>query len=326
VKRREFIALVGTTAAWPFLGRAQQAGMPVIGFLHFASAETYAHLVAAFLQALRESAFVEGQNVRIEYRWANGEYDRLPALAVDLVNQQVAAIVAGGVLAAQAATAATTTIPIVFNSGVDPVTVGIVASLSRPGGNVTGVSSITLELGVKRLELLLEVMPKARVVALLINPDNPGGEREVTEVTEAAARALGLEIRKLRARNERDLDAAFTGLKTSPVDALIVGNDGYFTHRREQITNLGARQGVPTIYPRREFVAAGGLISYSNSLADAYRLVGIYVAKILKGAKPVDLPVVQPTKFELVINLTTAKALGLTIPQSILLRADEVIE
>lgn len=326
MKRRKFVALIGTAAAWPLSVRAQQAGIPVIGFLHFASPETYAHLVSAFLQALREAALVEGQNVRIEYRWANGAYDRLPVLAVDLVNRQVAAIVAGGVLAAQAATSATTTIPIVFNSGVDPVTVGIVASLSRPGGNVTGVSSITLELGVKRLELLLEVMPQARVVALLINPDNPGGEREVTEVTEAAARALGLEIRKLRARNEPDLDAAFANLKTSPADALIVGNDGYFTHRREQITNLAARHGVPTIYPRREFVAAGGLISYSNSLADAYRLVGIYVAKILKGAKPADLPVVQPTKFELVFNLTTAKALGLTIPQSILLRADEVIE
>src|SRR5262245_25164191 len=246
MKRREFITLAGgAAAAWPFAARAQQAGMRGIGFLHFASPETYAHLVSAFLQALRESAFVEGQNVLVEYRWASGEYDRLPMLAVDLVNRQVAAIVAGGVLAAQAATAATTTIPIVFNSGVDPVTVGIVARLSRPGGNVTGVSSITLELGVKRLELLLEVMPQARVVALLINPDDPGGEREVTEVTEAAARALGLEIRKLRARNERDLDAAFAGLKTSPVDALIVGNDGYFTHRREQITNLAAR-GVPT--------------------------------------------------------------------------------
>ena len=326
MKRREFVALVGTAAAWPLLGRAQQASMPVVGFLHFASPETYAHLVTAFLEALRESAFVEGQNVRIEYRWANGEYDRLPALAVELVNRQVAAIVAGGVVAAQAAKAVTTTIPIVFNSGVDPVTAGIVTSLNRPGGNVTGVSSITLELAAKRLELLLEVMPQARVVALFINPDNPGGEREVTDVTEAAARALGLKIRKLRARNERDLDAAFASLKTSPVDALIVGNDGYFTHRREQITNLAVRQGVAAIYPRREFVAAGGLLSYSNSLADAYRLVGNYVAKILKGAKPADLPVVQPTKFELVINLTAAKALGLTIPQSILLRADEVIE
>ena len=326
MKRREFVALVGTAAAWPLLGRAQQAGMPVVGFLHFASPETYAHLVSAFLEALRESAFVDGQNIRIEYRWANGEYDRLPALAVELVNRQVAAIVAGGVVAAQAAKAVTTTIPIVFNSGVDPVTAGIVTSLNRPGGNVTGVSSITLELAAKRLELLLEVMPQARVVALFINPDNPGGEREVTDVTEAAARALGVKIRKLRARNEPDLDAAFASLKASPVDALIVGNDGYFTHRREQITSLAARQGVAAIYPRREFVAAGGLISYSNNLADAYRLVGNYVAKILKGAKPADLPVVQPTKFELVINLTTAKALGLTIPQSILLRADEVIE
>jgi ABC-type uncharacterized transport system substrate-binding protein len=323
MRRREFITLLGGAAvSWPQVVRAQQPGMPIVGFLHYGSPETYAHIISAFRQGLRESGFVEGQNVAIEYRWANGHYDRLPALAADLVRRQVVAIAAAGFVGAQAAKAATATIPVAFASGVDPVASGVVASLNRPGGNVTGVSLISLELAAKRLELLRELMPQVRVIALLINPDNPSTGTELTDA-EAAARTLGLQIRKVTASNERDLDAAFATMQTPRVDALIVSQD---VHRRDQIIALAARHAVPAVYSWREHPAAGGLMSYAPSLAEGYRQVGIYIGKILKGAKPADLPVEQPTKFELVINLKTARALGLTVPPTLLVRADEVIE
>jgi putative ABC transport system substrate-binding protein len=326
VKRREFITLLGgAVATWPLVARAQQPGRPTIGFLHYGSPETYAHIVSAFRQGLRDSGFIEGQNVAIEYRWANGQYDRLPTLAADLVHHQVVAIAAAGFVGAQAAKAATTTIPVVFASGVDPVASGVVASLNRPGSNVTGVSLISLELAAKRLELLRELMPQVRVVALLINPDNPSTGTELTDA-EAAARALGLQIRKVTASNERDLDAAFATMQTPRVDALIVSQDGYYIHRRDQIIALAARHAMPAVYSWREYPAAGGLMSYAPSLAEGYRQVGIFIGKILKGAKPADLPVEQPTKFELVINLKTAKALGLDVPWFLQQRADEVIE
>jgi ABC-type uncharacterized transport system substrate-binding protein len=325
--RREFITLLGGAAAVASVlaARAQQPGMPVVGFLHYGSPETYAHIISAFRQGLRDSGFVEGQNVAIAYRWANGQYDRLPALAADLVQHQVVAIAAAGFVGAQAAKAATATIPVIFASGVDPVASGVVASLSRPGGNVTGVSLISLELAAKRLELLRELMPQARVIALLINPDNPSTGTELTDA-EAAARTLGLQIRKVTASNERDLDAAFATMQAPRVDALIVSQDGYFIHRRDQSIALAARHAVPAVYSWREYPAAGGLMSYAPSLAEGYRQVGIYIGKTLKGAKPADLPVEQPTKFELVINLKTAKALGLEVPWFLQQRADEVIE
>jgi ABC-type uncharacterized transport system substrate-binding protein len=325
MKRREFITVVGGGVAWTYGARAQQPAMPVIGFLHYGSPETYAHIVLAFRHGLGEFGFVEGQNVAIEYRWANGQYNRLPALAADLVHRQVVAIAVAGFVGAQAAKAATATIPIVFASGVDPVGTGVIASLNQPGGNVTGVSLIAQELGAKRLELLRELMPHARVIAVLINPDNPATATEVTDA-EATARTLGLKIRRITASNEREIDAAFATMETPRVDALVVSHDGYHLHRRNQIVALAARHAVPAVYPWREYPAAGGMMGYAPSLADGYRQVGVYIGKILKGAKPADMPVVQPTKFELVINLKTVNALGLTIPQSILLRTDELIE
>jgi putative tryptophan/tyrosine transport system substrate-binding protein len=327
VRRREFITLVsGVIVACPVVACAQQQPtMPVIGFLHYGSAKAYAHIVSAVRQGLRESGFIEGQNVAVEYRWADGQYDRLPALAGELVQRQVLAIVAAGVVAAEAAKAATTTIPIVFSSGADPIAAGIVASLNRPGGNATGVSVIAQELAAKRLQLLRELVPHTRLIAMLINPDNPGGGTEFGDV-EAAARALGLQLRKVTATNESEINAAFVAIATPRVDGLIVGQDGYFVQQRDQIAGLAARYGIPAIYAFREHVVAGGLISYASSLADGYRQVGLYVGKILNGAKPADLPVIQPTKFELIINLKTANALTLPIPPLLLARADEVIE
>jgi putative ABC transport system substrate-binding protein len=303
----------------------QQPTVPVIGFLHYGSAKAYAHIVSAVRQGLRESGFIEGQNLAVEYRWAEGQYDLLPALAGELVQRQVFAIVAAGVVAAETAKAATTTIPIVFMSGADPIEAGIVASLNRPGGNATGVSIVAQELAAKRLELLRELVPHTRLIAMLINPDNPGGGHEFGDV-EVAARALGLQIRKVTATNESELDAAFVAIATPRVDGLIVGQDGYFVQQRDQIAGLAARYGTPAIYAFREHVVAGGLISYASNLADGYRQVGLYVGKILNGAKPADLPVIQPTKFELIINLKTANALTLTVPPLLLARADEVIE
>jgi ABC-type uncharacterized transport system substrate-binding protein len=326
MRRRAFIMLLGGgAAAWPLAARAQQPAMPVVGFLHYASPESFAHIASAFRDGLREANYVEGQNVLVEYRWANGQYDHLPALAADLVHRQVSAIAAGGNVAAQVAKAATTTIPVVFTSGADPVTLGLVASLNRPGGNVTGVTVIAAELAAKRLELLRGLVPSARTAAMLINPNYLGAELELSAV-EAAARTLALHVQKVTASNERDLDAAFVNLATTRVDALIVGTDGYYIHRREQITALAARHAIPTMYFLRDFTEVGGLMSYASSVADSYRQMGIYIGKILKGTKPADLPVLRPTKFELVINLKAAKALGLTVPDKLLALADEVIE
>jgi ABC-type uncharacterized transport system substrate-binding protein len=302
------------TLAWSSVLAQQQPTIPVIGFLHYGSAKAYAHIVSAVRQGLRESGFIEGQNVAVEYRWAEGQYDRLPALAGELVQRQVLAIVAAGVVAAEAARAATTTIPIVFSSGADPIAIGLVASLNRPGGNATGVSIIAQELAAKRLELLRELVPHTRLIAMLINPDNPGSGPEFGDV-EVAARALGLQVRKVTGTNESELNAAFVAIATPRVDALIVGQDGYFVQQREQIAGLAARYGIPAIYAFREHVVAGGLISYGSSVADGYRQVGLYVGKILNGAKPADLPVIQPTKFELIINLKTANALTLPSPK-----------
>jgi ABC-type uncharacterized transport system substrate-binding protein len=324
--RREFITLLGGTAiAWPLSARAQQPAIPVVGFLHYASPGTFAHIAEAVRRGLKEAGYIEGQNVTIEYRWADGHYDRLPALAAELVQRQVTVITAGGNVAAQAAKAATAVIPIVFTSGADPVWSGLVASLSRPGANLTGASLVAAELAVKRLEVIRELLPHARAVAMIVNPNYPGAESEMAEV-EAAGPVIGLQIQKAKAGDVSALETAFATISQMRVDAVTVGTDGFFITRREQIAALAARYAVPGIYPFPDFPAAGGLASYGASLADAYRQAGVYAGRVLKGAKPADLPITQPVKFELIINLKTAKALGLTIPPAVLSRADEVIE
>ena len=305
--------------------RAQQKAMPVIGFLSSTSPGPYAPFVAAFRQGLSETGYVEGQNVAIEYRWADDHYDRLPALAADLVGRKVDVIAVGAISSALAAKSATSTIPIVFLSSSDPVELGLVASLARPGGNLTGVGFMSTELMPKRFELLSELVPQVRLIALLVNPSNANAERIMRDVQEAA-RTKGVQLHVLKASSESEIDAAFASLVQLHAGALVVGADPFFSSRREQLVALAARHAVPAIYALRDFAAVGGLISYGPSLTVVYHQVGLYVGKILKGAKPADLPVEQPTRFELVINLKTANALGLTVPPSILARADEVIE
>ena len=306
-------------------GAAQQPAMPVIGFLNSASPDGYAVPVGAFRQGLKDIGYVEGQNVAIEYRWAEGQYDRLPALAADLVRRQVTAIAATSTPAALTAKAATTTIPIVFTTASDPMRLGLVASLSRPGGNVTGATQLNVEVGPKRLELVRELLPAATIIALLVNPTNPVAETLARDL-QAAARTIGLQLHILNASTERDIDDAFANLAKLRAGALVVGSDVFFNTRSEQLGALTVRHGVPTIYQYREFAAAGGLMSYGGSITDSYRRAGGYTGRILKGEKPADLPVQQSTKVELIINLKTAKALGLTFPITLLGRADEVIE
>jgi putative ABC transport system substrate-binding protein len=327
MRRRQFITLLGgAAAAWPFAARAQQPAMPVIGFLNGQSPGTWAPMVASFHRGLNGAGFTEGQNVAIEYRWAEGQPDRLPALATDLVQRQVAVIVAtGGNNPAIAAKAATSTIPIVFTSNDDPRKYGLVETLNRPGGNVTGVSWFSAELGSKRLALLHDMVPHATTVALLLNPNNAETARQPAELQDAA-HALGLKVTILNAVTVSDIDTAFTTLVQDRVGALVVAADSFLANRRDQIVTLAARYAVPAIYVNREMAGAGGLLSYGNSLADGYRRAGIHTARILKGEKPADLPVDQATKFELIINLKTAKALGLTVPDKLLALADEVIE
>jgi putative tryptophan/tyrosine transport system substrate-binding protein len=326
VRRREFITLMGASmAAWPRAARTQQPAMPVIGFLLGASPEAYTSRITAFRQGLKEAGYVEGHNVAIEYRWAEGHYDRLPALAADLVRRQVAEIVTVGTPAALAAKAASSTIPIVILVGIDPVQLDLVASLNRPGGNVTGLAGLTLEVEAKRLEVLHELLRTSAAVALLVNPNNPVTEPE-TKGMRDAARSLGLQLHVLDASTEVEIDAAFEKLIELRAGGLVVSVDAFLTSQRAQIVALAARHAVPAIYGVREFAAAGGLMSYGTDIAGAYRQVGTYAGKILKGTKPADLPVQQVARVEFVINLQTAKTLGLTFPITLLGRADEVIE
>ena len=330
MRRRDFITFVGGVMAPAFVGplaaRAQQATMPVIGYLMSGSPDRATSLLRSFRQGLRDAGYVEGQNVMIEYRWADGEYDRLSALAADLVRRQVSVIVAtGGPLPALAAKSATATIPIVFQSGSDPVVQGLVSSISRPGGNLSGVTTMAAELGPKRLELLHEMVPAATAIALLLNPANPSSMNFAKDV-QAAAATLGLQIHVLNARSERDFDMVFATLVDLQPGGLAIAPDPLFTGHSEKLAAMTARQMVPTIYQGREFVEAGGLMSFGGSFADSYRQLGVYAGRMLKGEKPADLPVQQATKVELVINLKAAKAFGLTVPLTLLGRADEVIE
>jgi putative tryptophan/tyrosine transport system substrate-binding protein len=326
MRRREFITLLGGTAtAWPIAASAQQPALPVIGFLRSTSIERSSHLVAAFLQGLKETGYIEGQSVAIAYRSAEGQYDRLAALAADLVRRRVNIIVAtGGSAPAMAAQAATSTIPIVF-TGEDPVSAGLVASFNQPGGNATGVSTLTVDIGSKRFGLLRELVPKATTIALLLNPKYPGGEQHLQDV-QRAARSLGQQMHVLNAANEEEIDSAFASIARERPDALLLNPDPFLNSRRDQIVALANYHRIPALYGWREAAEAGGLASYGPSHTEPYRLVGIYAGRILKGAKPADLPVIQSTKFELVINLRTARRTGFEIPPMLLARADEVIE
>ena len=326
MKRREFVSLlVGGAAAWPLVARAQQPAMPVIGYLNSRSRDTDTPFLAAFHRGLNETGYVEGQNVAIEYRWADGQYDRLPVLATDLVRRRVTVMAATSTPAALAAKAATSAIPIVFTTAADPIAVGLVDSLSRPSGNVTGVNSYLSDLGAKRLELLRQLVPNDAVIGMLVNPNYPDAESQAKDVKEAA-RTLGQQVHVVNADSEGDLNRAFATFIELKADALLVSLDSFFLSRREQLVALAARHKIPVMYFARDFVLAGGLMSYGSDLADSYRQAGVYTGRILKGAKPVDLPVLQPTKFELSINTTTAKSLGLSIPDRLLALADEVIE
>jgi putative tryptophan/tyrosine transport system substrate-binding protein len=323
IGRRELLAALGGAVAWPLAARAQQAAMPVIGYL---TASTFQPWHAGIKQGLSETGYVEGRNIAIEYRWADGKYDRLPALAADLVRHQVSVIAASGTSApGLAAKAATSTIPIVFQTGSDPVRDGLVASMNRPGGNVTGVSRLAVTIAPKQLELLHKLSPKATVVGLLVNPTNQRSELVVQQIEEAT-RALGLRLHVLKVSTEGELDSVFASAVQLGVGVLLVAQEPSYFRWREQIITLAARHAIPATYGQREYPAAGGLMSYDASVADSFRQVGVYVGRILKGEKPADLPVMQPTKFELVLNLKTAKALGLTMPDELLALADEVIE
>jgi putative ABC transport system substrate-binding protein len=325
MKRRDFITLLGGAAAWPLAVRAQQPPVPVIGFLNGASPEGYAPYATAFRQGLREAGFVDGQNVAIEYRWAEGRYERLPAQVADLVRRQVSVIAATSTPASLVAKAATSTIPIVFTTAADPIEIGLVASLNQPGSNVTGVSFFNAELGSKQAGLLHELIPAAAHVGLLVNPKFPATDALTRDVTTAGS-AIGFQIDIMQASDSREIEAAFGALVRNRADALLVGADTFLLARRLQITTLAARHVIPTVYPARDFAEAGGLMSYGTSQTEAYRQAGIYTGKILKGSKPAELPVIRSTKFELVINLPTARAIGLEIPATLLARADEVIE
>jgi putative ABC transport system substrate-binding protein len=326
VRRRQFVTLLGGAATWPLAARAQQPTMPMIGFLNSESHDLFAYLVRAFRQGLSQSGYVEGENVTIEYRWADGQYDRLPALVADLIRRQATVIAANSPAPVMAAKAATTTIPIVFATGYDPVAAGLVASLARPGGNLTGVTSLTAEVGPKRVELLHELVPTATSIALLVNPAAGIFRETILTDLQAATRKLGLKFHVLHASAVRDFDAVFATLAQLRAGGLVIGSDPFFNSQSEQLATLSIRHAVPAIYQYREFAAAGGLMSYGGSLTEMYRQVGVHTSRILKGEKPADLPVQQSTKVELIINLKTAKALGLTVPLPLLGRADEVIE
>jgi ABC-type uncharacterized transport system substrate-binding protein len=325
VKRRTFISLLGGAAAWPVAARAQQAAMPVVGFIAGSSPSALSQQVAAFREGLKEAGFIEGVNVAVEYRYGEGQLDRFPAFASDLVRRQVAVLVVSNPTAVLAAKQASTTIPIVFSVGSDPVEIGLVASLNRPGGNITGVYQFTAGLEAKRLGLLQEMVPKATAIAALVNPNYAGAENQLRDLQVAATR-LGMQLVVVRANTEDEFNAAFSTIVQQKAGALLVCASPFFNARRQQLILLAARHTMPAMYEWREFAAAGGLMSYGTSLGDAYRQAGVYAGRILKGEKPADLPVVQVTKFEFVINLNAAKALGLEVPPTLLARADEVIE
>ena len=326
MRRREFFVLVGGAAAWPVSARAQQAAIPAVGFLNPRAPTDAPQFTAAFRRGLQDAGFVEGQNVSIEYRFAENQSDRLPALAADLVNRKVAVIAAAPSQAVLAAKAATTTIPIVFEIGFDPVRLGLVTSLNRPGGNITGVTQLNEEVAPKRLELLHELVPTATAIALLVNPAEPSVAENRTKVTMAAARTLGLKLHVLNASSDRDFESVFANLIQLQAGGLVIGGGAFLTGKSKRLAEMGVHYAVPTIFESRDFVAAGGLISYGGSITDAYRLAGVYTGRVLKGERPADMPVQQATKIELFLNLKTAKALGIAVPNTLLVAADEVIE